>query len=426
MDQDRPQDRIGIIGAGAMGKGLLYQSTLTPGVRCAAIGDARIDRCVAAAEAFQLDYAIADNENELADLVNQGRLAICEDGLWLSRCEPLAAVIEATSAIGPAGLHAMTALESGKHLILMNSEVDLSFGPLLADTARRNQVICTSCDGDQYGVLKHLIDDIRRWGLDLVMAGNLKGYLDRYADPVSIIPEADKRNLDHRMCASYTDGTKLNIEMAIIANACGLSTKITGMYGHRAQQVAEALQLFDLDALWKDREPFVDYLLGAEPGGGVFAIGHCDHPYQQAMLAYYKMGTGPYYVLYRPYHLCHIEALGTVLEVLGERKSFLTPVHGFQTNVFAYAKTDLASGAELDGVGGHACYGLIENCRNDGVSGLPICLAEGVTLRKAVARDARIGFDDILYDPGRSDFALYARALGCSAAARREDASPRC
>lgn len=291
---------------------------------------------------------------------------------------------------------------------------------MLSQLARKNKVVCTSCDGDQYGVLKHLIDDMHLWGFDLVMAGNIKGFLDRYANPTTIIPEADKRNLDYRMCVAYTDGTKLNIEMAIIANAYGLSTKIPGMYGPGARNVQEVFHLYDFDTLWADRKPFVDYILGAEPGGGVFTVGYCDDPYQKEMLRYYKMGDGPYYLFYRPYHLCHIEAMGTVLKVLNEKCCYLQPVYGFRTNVYAYAKIDLLQGDCLDGIGGYKCYGKIENCdENMTFSGLPICLSEGLRLRHAVAKDEKIIFDDVIYDPQRLDFTLYATALDDSENRRR-------
>ena len=112
----------------------------------------------------------------------------------------------------------------------MNSEIDLIFGPSFSRVAKKNGVIYTSCDGDQYGVLKHVIVEIQSWGFELVMAGNIKGFLDRYANPTTIIPEADKRNLDYKMCTAYTDGTKLNIEMALIANAFNLQTTVPGMH----------------------------------------------------------------------------------------------------------------------------------------------------------------------------------------------------
>jgi len=397
---------------GSMGKGILYQSSITPGIECVAVCDIDVQRCINALSGLQMPYRVVTDSNEMDEAISRRFVAVCESGVLLSECLRLDAVVEASNSIGPAVQHSITALEHGRHLILMNSEIDLTFGPLLSLTAKRNGVVCTSCDGDQHGVLKHMIDDVQLWGFDLVMAGNIKGFLDRYANPTTIVPEADKRKLDYRMCTSYTDGTKLNIEMAIIANACGLTTKTPGMYGPGAVHVKDVFRLFNFDSLWESRRPFVDYILGAEPGGGVFVIGHCNNPCQRDMLSYYKMGDGPYYLFYRPYHLCHIEAMGTVISAVSTSKGLLYPFYGFQTNVYAYAKRDLHPGEHLDGVGGYTCYGKIENLEDNITDpGLPICLADGITLNRAIGRDQKIMMTDVDYDSGRIDFRLYAEAL---------------
>ncbi len=404
--------RAGIIGAGAMGKGLLYQSIITPGIECVALCDRNITTAVSALQSFGKPFAVVGSAEAMLDAVSKGLVAVCSDGLLVSGCGMVDVVIEASSAIAAAGLHAIEAMQAKKDVVLMNSEIDLLFGPLLLDTAARNKVVCTSCDGDQYGVLKHLLDDLDGWGFEVVMAGNIKGFLDRYANPTTIVHEADKRNLDYRMCTSYTDGTKLNIEMAIIANACGMETKTAGMYGPALGDIRQVMECFDFNALRSPHRPFVDYVLGAEPGGGVFVIGYCDDPYQQQMLAYYKMGNGPFYLFYRPYHLCHIEAMKTVLEAVREKRVLLQPDSGFRTNVYAYAKKDLEAGTVLDGIGGYCCYGMIENTRdNIAHPGLPVCLAEQVVLRKAVSRDAKIFMDEVDYDQGRDDFRLFGEAM---------------
>jgi predicted homoserine dehydrogenase-like protein len=404
--------RIGIIGIGSMGKGLLYQSTVTESISCKAVCDSRIERCVSALEAFNIPYEIADSPMAMENIIDRGLIAACDHGEWVCQCKGIDTVVEASSAIGAAAGYAIDAIKHHKHVILMNSEIDLMFGPYLSSLAFENGVICTSCDGDQYGVIKHLIDDISLWGFELVMAGNIKGFLDRYANPTSIIQEADKRNLDYRMCTSYTDGTKLNIEMAIIANACGLTTKITGMTGPQASNVHDVFRHFDFNKLWKDRRPFVDYLLGAEPGGGVFVVGYCNNDYQKDMLRYYKMGDGPYYLFYRPYHLCHIESMHTIIKAVRDNEWFLNPVYGMKTNVFAYAKKDMSPGYLLDGIGGYTCYGKIENLDDHtDRHGLPIALAEDTVLTRPILKDERIGMNDIAYDHKRLDFRLYDESL---------------
>ena len=136
-----------------------------------------------------------------------------------------------------AGEFAIYALAERKHLVLMNAEIDLIYGPYLLELAQRRGVTYTSCDGDQHGVIKRLVDDLRLWGFQLVMAGNIKGFLDRYSNPKKIVPEADKRNLDYKMATAFTDGTKLNIEMALVANALGLRVHKPGMHGPDAGNV---------------------------------------------------------------------------------------------------------------------------------------------------------------------------------------------
>ena len=207
------------------------------------------------------------------------------------------------------------------------------------------------------------------------MAGNIKGYMDRYVTPTSIVPEADKRGLDYKMCSSYTDGTKLNIEMALVANAVGASASVPGMHGPRAAHVREIFDHLSFSRIWDGRRPLVDYVLNAEPTGGVFVVGYSDNAYQQSMLAWFPRNrVAPFYLFYRPYHLCHVEAMRSVAEHFG-CAALLQPAM-FSTNVFAYAKRDLREGERLDGIGGYACYGLIENY-HEGHAGLPICLAEG-------------------------------------------------
>jgi len=407
--------KIGIIGIGAMGKGLLYQSHITSGIECAAVCDININRCTGALDMLHLPYKIVRNSGEMDEVIAGNMVAVCEDGHLISKCSSLDAVVEASNSIIPAVQYGIVALNNGKHLILMNSEIDLTFGPVLTKIAKENGVVCTSCDGDQYGVLKHLIDEIKMWGFDLVMAGNIKGFLDRYSDPTKIIPEADKRNLDYRMCASYTDGTKLNIEMAIIANACDLVTRKPGMSGPRMGDVKQVFNYFDFNLLWKDRRPFVDYILDADPGGGVFVIGYCDNPYQKDMLKYYKMGEGPYYLFCRPYHLCHIESMDTIMKAVTEKRVLLSPDYGVRTNVYAYAKRDIQPGEILDGVGGYNCYGMIENLEDNITDpGIPICLADSVTLKRAFKKDDKILMSNIDCDMERMDFKLYKESLELS------------
>ena len=406
---------VGLVGAGSMGKGLFRQLSITPGLQCVILADIQIERAIACAKELDREYRRVNSLESLRQTIQSKILAICDDGGLLAECEGIEVLIEASSSITAAGTICETALNSGKHVVMMNSEADLIFGPYFMELSRKNQVTYTSCDGDQHGVLSRLINEISFWGFDVVLAGNIKGFLDRYSNPTKIIPEADKRNLDYKMASAYTDGTKLCIEMSLLANAYHFVTDIPGMRGFSARDVQEALSLFDLERIWKSKRPVVDYLLGAQPGGGVFVIGRSDDSYQRSMMSYYKMGNGPFFLFYRPYHLCHVESMACILEAVHERRSLLEPVYGFQTNVYTYAKQDLRQGDLLDGLGGYLSYGMIENeIDNRDRPGLPICLTQNLRLKRNLRRDEKIYWDDVLIDSNREDFRLFAKAMRSS------------
>ena len=251
----------------------------------------------------------------------------------------------------------------------------------------------TSDAGDQHGVLASLIAEAELMGFDIVQAGNIKGFLDRAATPDSIRSEAEKRNLSPTQCCAYTDGTKLHLEMAVLANALGYLPPEGGMTGPRAKDVQEALQLFDFSTYGET--PRIDYLLGAEPGGGVYLVVRPkkELPAEQAFyLNYYKLGNGPEYLLYRPYHLCHLETPKAIFAATtGQPLLFQTR----QTcDVYAYAKQDLSAGTSIyHAIGSAECYGLVEPLNSQRV---PISLLEETTtLKRAVAKDQALTFDHL-------------------------------
>lgn len=410
---------VGVVGIGSVGKGIAHQAQITPGIDCVAIADVRLDHAVAWADRSGRAYRVARSTGEMNDAIRHGQLAVCEDGALVAECEPVDVFVECTSSVLAGGQFGVAALAHGKHLIMMNYEADLIFGAYLMKLAESRDLVYSVCDGDQPAVLKRLIDEIEFMGFQLVMAGNIKGFLDRYANPTSVIPEADKRGLDYKMCAAYTDGTKLSIEMAVLANGCGLRTLVPGMHGPRMNDIKQVFDHFDFAKLWDGSGAFVDYVLAAEPKGGVFVVGFTDDAVQQEYLSWFpsQIGSAPFYLFYRPYHLVHFESMKTVVAAALDGISVLKPDYGFRTNVFAYAKRDLKRGEELDGIGGYTCYGLIENDAGETARpGLPICLADGLLLNQDLPRDDRINLDMVSWDSSRHDWALYAQA----AAAARE------
>jgi predicted homoserine dehydrogenase-like protein len=395
--------RVAVIGAGgSMGQGVALQLGKTPGMRMVAAVDVDLPRAQRAAELYGRDWVRAGSAPEVAQALRTGRTVVTDDAFAViaGGRETVDVLVESTNTVAFAARIVMRALGSGVDVVLMNAEVDCLLGPLLHRLAGETGSVVTSDAGDQHGVLLRMIGEIRLWGLDIVMAGNIKGFLDRYATPKSIAEEARKRNLNPVMCAAYTDGTKLNIEMALVANATGLVPARCGMLGPRARHVSEVFEKFDFQRL---RNPgVVDYILGAEPGGGVFVVGHCDDPTQQAYLRYYKMGDGPFYLAYRPYHLCHMETPLAIAEVSLRRSPILVSRAQPVADVAAFAKTDLPQGTAIEvGIGGAEVYGMIDRVeilRERG--GVPICLLDredgpAARMLRNVPKDQLITWDDV-------------------------------
>ena len=251
-----------------MGQGLLYQISITPGLRCVAVAELQLDRASAFLRSLGLPFEIVSTRAQMVSAVERRVLALTDDGELAVQAPGARVLIESTDTIRESLAFCLRAQAEGLHLVMMNAEADLLFGPLLLAGARRAGRVYTSCDGDQPGVVHRLMDEAILWGLEPVLLGNIKGFLDRTSDPVKIRLEAEKRNLSPRMCAAFTDGTKLAIEAAMMANACGGMTDVIGMHGPRAKHVREVPELFDLPALRAHGVPVVDYVLGAEPDGG--------------------------------------------------------------------------------------------------------------------------------------------------------------
>lgn len=402
---------VSVLGVGSIGRCLVHQAQLTPRMRPVAIADVRLEKAVACAVELGLEHRVVSSADELASALDRGLLAVTDDAGLLAACERVDVCFEATNALVPGFAHARTALRHGQHVVMMNFEADLMFGTLLVDEARRQGRVYTASDGDQPTAVKRVVDDLDLWGFELVVAGNVKGYHDAYADPTSVASEADKRGLDHKMCASYTDGTKMCVEMAVVANALDMVAARPGMHGPRIEHVLQIFDHIDVEATWREHGAFVDYVVGAEPKGGVFAIGYTESELQRHTLGWYppELGPGPFYLFYRPYHLGAIEAMNCVVEAVCDGSARLQPrVHN--TNVFAYAKRDLAARDVVDGMGGYASYGLIDNLGSDGAHpGLPLLLADDLPLSRAIAKDEPILLEDV--DASRDGAAIQLERL---------------
>ncbi len=398
--------RVGMVGAGFMGRGIALQIvTATPGMRLVAIANRTPERAVDAfRDAGAADVERVDGREALERAIAAGRPAVTEDAVALAGADGVDAVIEVTGAVALGARVALAAIEAGKHVILMNAELDGTVGPILKVYADRAGVVYTNADGDQPGVILNLYRFVRGIGVRPVLCGNIKGLHDPYRNPTTQEGFARQWGQNPWMVTSFADGSKISFEQAIVANATGMRVARRGMYGPTVEAgtpVAEAAGLFPLEDLLEG-PGIVDYVVGAAPGPGVFVLGTHDDQAQRHYLNLYKLGEGPLYCFTTPYHLCHFEVPTTVARAVLFADATIAPAGGPKVEVVATAKTDLRAGTEIDAIGGYTTYGLAENA--DAVAAerlLPIGLAEGGRLLRDVARDEVLRRDDVELPRGR-------------------------
>ena len=396
--------RVAMIGAGFMGRGIANQiANSTPGMELVAIANRHLDGAARAyAEAGTEDVEAVDDGAGIDKAVAAGKVAITEDAAAVCAAESVEAIVEVTGAIEFSAGVVLDAFDHGKHVVLMNAELDGTVGPYLKVLADRAGVIYTACDGDQPGVEMNLYRFVRGIGLRPLLCGNIKGLQDPYRNPTTQEGFAQRWGQNVHMVTSFADGTKISFEQAIVANATGMTVAKRGMLGYDFDgHVDDATGLYDLTQL-EELGGIVDYVVGAKPGPGVYVYATHDDPKQRHYLELYKLGTGPLYSFYTPYHLCHFEVPASLARAVLFDDAVMAPAGAPQVDVVATAKTDLSAGTVVDGLGGYHTYGECE--RADVVVEqhlLPMGIAPGCTLIRDVPKDATLTYADVDVPAGR-------------------------
>ncbi len=392
--------RVAMVGAGFMGRGIALQiCNYVPGMELVAIANRHLDAARRAyTEAGVRKIRSVENLAELENAIGKGEYAVTEDAMLLCQAGRIDALIEVTGTVEFGAQVVLKAISQGKHVVIMNAELDGTIGPILKTHADKAGVILTNADGDQPGVIMNLYRFVKGIGVRPVLCGNIKGLQDPYRNPTTQEGFARKWGQKPHMVTSFADGTKISFEQAIVANATGMRVARRGMFGPTVPtgtHIKEAVNWYPLEALMEG-PGVVDYVVGAEPGPGVFVLGTHDHPVQKHYLNLYKLGEGPLYCFYTPYHLCHFEVHNTVARAVLFNDAAITPIGPPMVDVVTTAKTDLKADQVLDGMGCYMTYGQCEN--SDVVAEqnlLPIGLAEGCRLKRNVTKDQVLTYDDV-------------------------------
>jgi predicted homoserine dehydrogenase-like protein len=388
--------RVGMVGAGATGRAIALQlGTPAPGIRLVAISNRSVEHGERAFRESGVDtWNHAGSSSEADAAIARGIPVLTDDASVLTACENIDLIVEVTGTVEPAARVALDAFDHGKHVVLVNAELDSLLGPILKVKADRAGVVVTHTDGDEPGVAMTLLRYLRSLGLRPVAAGNIKGMVDYYRNPDTQKKFAEANDQDVRKVTSFADSTKLSMEATVLANATGFQAGKRGMYGPACKEVREMSNLLPADEML--RTGLVDYALGAAPHTGAFVIVHEESPLKKAQLAYYKLGDGPFYVFYTPFHLPHLQIASTIGRAAIQHDATVAPIAGPVCEVVTVAKRDLKTGDRLDGVGGFCAYGLIDNTAPArAVAALPIALSPGCVMRRDVLKDSVVSFDDV-------------------------------
>jgi len=387
---------IAIVGAGYVGTGVVQMLANTPAVVASVIVARDVSKGVNAYVSTGVDEKDIVVSNDIAKLntaIEQGKPAVTE-GIDVLAKLSVGIVIEATGAIDYGARAILASLNSGKHVISYNAEADALLGWTFHSTAKSNNVLYTIADGDQPGVMLRLQQEIESMGFEATALINCKRHLNTHQNPESGAGYTKRDTTSAKMTTSFGDGTKMQVENAVVANATGMTPIKRGMTGFKTC----------LEDAVKDMSPvlqngrYVDFTWGGDFGAGVAAMGlQPQYPLHKKAMTLYKMGEGPAYFFFKAYHLVHLELPSTLRSILVDKEPLASVTEPHVSEVIAVAKKSLKEGEELDGIGGFAAYGHIDTVAGaDGY--LPIGLLDFANLEKPVDIDMPIALESVTLD----------------------------
>ena len=398
--------RIALVGAGQMGRGFASQSHRM-GLAVAVISDIYPARIKQAYADLKLgEPVISVDVAELNAAIEAGKPAGTTDANLISQLN-VDVVVEATGVPEIGAKVAYNSLINKKHVAVLNVECDVTVGPILAKTAEANGVLYSVCHGDEPVEAKELVDFARDLSFEVVCAGKGKNNpFEPLSNPDTVADRAAAKHMNPKMLASFTDGSKTMIEMAALANATGLRLTQRGMIGPAAT-VKTLQDVFTLkaDGGVLEESGVVEYCTG-DVAPGVFVIVKTDSPYVAEEMSYLSMGAGPYFALYRPYHLASVEAPLTVAKMLVDGRASL--VSGKRmTEVIAATKKVHQAGDKFDGIGGYSARGVadkVEAALRDNL--VPIGILQGAIAKREIPVGAYVTYDDVELDQTQTIYKL--------------------
>jgi predicted homoserine dehydrogenase-like protein len=390
--------RVAVIGAGQMGTEIVTQIGEMQGMRVHVVVDLTEEKAKSgyAHAKHPVPVAICHSVKESEDAIRSGNAVATTDYRVATRNRYVDAIVDATGSTAMGAVISMDAFHYKKHVVMMNVECDVTIGPILRRFAEDAGVVYSLAAGDEPAAIIELYRFATALGFEVVAAGKGKNNpLNIHATPDTEREKAAQRDMNPAMLCEFVDGTKTAVEMAAVSNATGLVCDVRGMHAAHAK-VDQLKHVFipKEDGGILNRKGVVDFAIGVHPG--VFLVVTTDNQRIRDGLVQRDMGEGPYYTLYRPYHLCSIEVPLTIAQCVLYGESTGHPKGKLTSECITVAKRDLKAGETLDGIGGFCYRGSIEQyevAKRERL--LPLGLAKGCTLKADVPCDTPITYDMI-------------------------------
>ena len=382
-----------------MGRGFGYQIFRMPGLSLSLVVDIDPDRIRSLFSDIGVKEVVISTDHKiLSDAILAGKAAGTTTTEFIAEL-PYDIVVEATGVPDVGAQVTYSCLLAKKDVAVLNVEMDVTIGPLLHNIAESGGAIYTVCHGDEPIEAKALVDFARDLQFEIVAAGKGKNNpFEPLSTPDTVRERAISKRMNPKMLCSFTDGSKTMTEMVALANATGLELSKRGMYGPHAT-VKTLTEVFALreDGGVLDRPGVVDYCMG-DVAPGVFVIVRSDAPYINHEMTYLAMGPGPYFALYRPFHLASIEApLSVARAVLDREASLFAP--SLMAEVTTMAKKDLHPGERIDGIGGYTVRGYADIAKDAERDNLvPIGLIQNAVVQKPIKLGELISYDQVELD----------------------------
>ncbi|MGN8914058.1 NAD(P)H-dependent oxidoreductase [Anaerofustis butyriciformans] len=395
--------KVGIIGAGQMGRGLISQLYKMKGMTPSVVCDIDVNKVLHAFSKSNItenDYVITNNLSQANDAIKKGKIVVSEDKQIASFVEATDCVVDATGFTDIGAEIAIDTINNGKNIVMLDVEADVVVGPILKRKADKAGVIYTGSAGDEPGAVKEMFDFSEALGFDIKVIGKGKNNeVDHSCTPDNIRDYAISRGVSPKMQCSFSDGTKNMVELCCMANSTGLVPDVRGGHGPKCdiKNLDKVLCLKEEGGILNNYG-VVEWVNGIAPG--VFVIVSSDLEFIHHEMQYLRIGDGPNYVLYRPYHLCGMETPLTIARAVLDKAPTIVPMDGLVCEAITVAKKDLKKGESVDGIGGFSTYGTIDKREvAKELNALPIGLINKNTkMAKDVKKGEIITYDDVILD----------------------------